>query len=82
MMKEIKKGFVYSEDIKRILEGVNSFDYKYEEIPNVETIKNVRDDFKKQINKIFNNQVTVVTEEEMLMVKKLISGDYPHCNIG
>ena len=82
MMKKIKKGFVYSEDIVRILEGVNAFDYKFDQEPSKEVIKTVREDLKVQMNKIFNNQVTVVTEEEMLMVNNLIKGDCPHCNIG
>ena len=82
MMKEIKKGFVYSEDIVRILEGVNAFDYKFDTQPSKEIIKRVREDLKVQMNKIFNNEVTVVTEDEMLMVNKLITGDCPHCNIG
>ena len=77
MMKEIKKGFVYSEDIKRILNGVNAFNYKYDAIPSEKTIKNIREDLKKQMNRIFNNQVTTVTEEEMLMVNNLIGGEYP-----
>ena len=81
-MKEIKKGFVYSEDIKRILDGVNSFDYKYDAIPSIDKIESVRYDLKKQFNQIFNNQVTVVTEDEMLMVNSFIGGEYPHCNIG
>lgn len=82
MMKEIKKGFVYSEDIERITKGVNAFDFKFDTIPTKEVIKSVREDLKIQMNKIFNNQVTVVTEDEMLMVNNLIKGDCPHCNIG
>ena len=82
MMKKIKKGFVYSEDIKRILEGVNAFDYSYDAQPTKETIESIREDLKEEMNKIFNNQVTIVSEEEMLMVNNLISGDYTHCNIG
>lgn len=82
MMKEIKKGFVYSEDIVRILEGVNAFDYKFDTLPTKKVIESVREDLKVQMNKIFNNEVTVVTEEEMLMVNNLIKGDYPHCNFG
>ena len=80
-MKEIKFGFVYSEDIKRILDGINAFDYKYDAIPSNETIINIREDLNKQINQVFNNQVTVVTEEEMLMINNLIGGEYPHCYI-
>ena len=78
-MKEIKKGFVYSEDIKRILEGVNAFDYEYDATPSIMTIEDVREDFIKQINKIFKNQVTRVTEDEMLEINNLIGGEYPHC---
>lgn len=79
MMKEIKKGFVYSEDIKRILEGVNAFDYKYDALPKEKTIEEVRESLRLQLNKIFNNEVVRVTEEEMLEVNKLIGGEYPHC---
>lgn len=82
MMKEIKKGFVYSEDIERITKGVNAFDFKFDTEPSKEVIKSVREDLKLQMDKIFNNNVTVVTEDEMLMVNKLITGDCPHCNIG
>ena len=82
MMKEIKKGFVYSEDIVRILEGVNAFDYKFDKKPSKKVIESVREDLKVQMNKIFNNQVTIVIEDEMLMINKLIKGDCPHCNIG
>jgi len=77
-MKEIKKGFVLSEDIERILNGINAFDYSYEAIPNKEIIKNVREDFKNNINQVFDS-VTIITEEEMLEVNKLIGGEYPHC---
>ncbi|MBR3117516.1 MAG: hypothetical protein IKF36_06595 [Bacilli bacterium] len=77
-MKEIKKGFVLSEDIERILNGINAFDYKYDAVPNSKIIENVRKDFKNNINQVFDN-VTIVTEEEMLEVNKLIGGEYPHC---
>ena len=41
-MKKIKKGFVLSEDIERILNGINAFDYKYDAVPNSKIIENVR----------------------------------------
>ena len=48
-MIKIKDGFVVSEDIKRILDGINAFDFKYDFIPSGETIKDQRDDFKRNI---------------------------------
>lgn len=77
-MKEIKNGFVLSEDIERILNGINAFDYSYEAVPNKEFIKNIRENFKNSINQVFD-KVTIVTEEEMLEVNNLIGGEYPHC---
>ncbi len=78
-MKKINKGIVFSEDIKRILNGINAFDYKYEYIPNDNIIKSVRENFKNDVNKIFDGNVTIITEEEMMNVNKLIGGEYPHC---
>lgn len=78
-MKEIKQGIVFSEDIKRILNGINAFDFKYPFIPNNNVINNVRENFNKETNKIFNNKVTIISEEEMLKVNNLIGGEYPHC---
>ena len=77
-MKTIKNGIVFSNDIKRILDGVNAFNYKYQFIPNKSIIETVRNSFKKETNKIFN-EVTIISEEEMLEVNKLIGGEYPHC---
>ncbi len=65
-MKTIKKGIVFSNDIKRILSGINALDYQYEVIPNDKIIESVREHFKEQTNKIFNNEVTIISEEEML----------------
>jgi len=76
-MKEIKKGIVISNDIERILNGVNAFDYKYEFIPNSSSIRDVRDDFKKDMSNIFDT--TIIEEDEMLEVNKFIGGEYPHC---
>lgn len=77
-MKEIKKGIVISNDIERILNGINAFDYKYDFIPNSGIISDVREDFRKNINSIFDN-VTIISEEEMLEVNKFVGGEYPHC---
>lgn len=77
-MKEIKKGIVISNDIERILNGINAFDYKYDFIPSSEIISDVREDFERDINSIFSD-VTIISEEEMLEVNKFIGGEYPHC---
>ncbi len=78
-MKEISKGIVFSNDIKRILNGINAYDYKYEFIPSDSIIEDVRKDFKKDVDKIFNGNVTIISESEMLEVNNLIGGEYPHC---
>ena len=53
-MRKIKKGIVFSDDIKRILSGVNAFDYQYKSIPSGSVIDIVRSDFRNDVNKIFN----------------------------
>ena len=78
-MKKINKGIVFSYDIKRILNGINAFDYKYEFVPSDRVIETLRTDFKAEVNKIFKDNVTIVSEEEMLQVNNLIRGDCPHC---
>ena len=73
------KGIIYfSEDIKRILKGTNALDYTYKGTVSDSTIESLRKDFKKDVEKIFD-QVVIYTEEEMLQVNNLIKGDYPHC---
>ena len=79
-MRMIKKGIVFSDDIKRILNGVNAFDYQYKSVPSRSVIESVRSDFRNDVNKIFNNNVTIISEEEMLGVNELIGGEYPHCD--
>ena len=81
-MKKIEEGIVFSDDIKRILSGVNAFDYKYEVIPSNSVITSVRDDFKRSVSKIFDNKVTVISEDEMMCVNNLIGCEYPHCYFG
>lgn len=78
-MRKIKKGIVFSDDIKRILSGVNAFDYQYKSIPSGSVIDIVRSDFRNDVNKIFNDEVTIISEEEMLGVNEFIGGEYPHC---
>lgn len=81
-MKKIEKGIVFSDDIKRILKGINAFDYKYSFIPNDSVIDDLRRDFKSDVNKIFKGNVTIISEEEMMEVNKLINPVYPHYNFG
>ena len=78
-MIKINKGIVFSYDIKRILNGINAFDYKYEFVPSDSIIETLRTDFKTEVNKIFKDNVTIVSEEEMMQINALINGDYPHC---
>lgn len=86
MMKTIKEGIVFSDDIKRILKGYNALNFNYENngliIPNKELIKDLRLDFKNDVNKIFNNKTVILTEEEMLESINNSIKDirrYPHC---
>lgn len=79
-MRKIKKGIVFSDDIKRILSGVNAFDYQYKSIPSGSVIDIVRYDFRNDVNKIFKGDVTIISEEEMLGVNELIGGEYSHCD--
>ena len=81
-MKKIKEGIVFSDDIKRILNGVNAFDYEYEAVPSDSVITSVRDDFKRSVSKIFDNKITIISEDEMMLVNDLIGGEYPHCYSG
>ena len=76
-MEKISKGIVFSNDIKRILHGVNAFDYKYACIPDDSIIDDVRTEFKKDTKKIFDNEVTIISEDEMMNVNNLIDGSYP-----
>lgn len=80
-MQKISKGIVFSEDINVILNGVNAFDYKYEFIPRYGIIKDIRENFKNNVNKIFNGNTVIISEEEMSKVNKFIGGEYPHCYI-
>ena len=86
-MKIINNGIVFSDDIKRILDGNNAlnFDYKKEGIitPDINFLKELRNDFKKDVNKIFNNNAIIINEDDMLdSINKSIFDvirRYPHC---
>lgn len=80
-MKKISEGIVFSEDIKRILNGVNAFKFKYDFKPSDDVIREVRDDFRREVSNIFD-RVEIISEEDMMRVNDLIGGGYPHCNFG
>ena len=80
-MEKISKGIVFSEDIKRILNGVNAFEFKYSFKPSDSVISEVRDDFRRDVNNIFD-EVVIISEEDMMRVNDLIGGGYTHCNFG
>lgn len=69
-MKIIKEGIVFSNDIFTILKGNNALNYSYErnglKIPSEKDIEKLRVDFKKDVNRIFNNKVEIISEEEMI----------------
>lgn len=85
-MKKIKEGIVFSNDIKRILNGYNAINYSYNQqgiiIPNDYFIESLRQDFENTVNKIFT-KTTTITEEEMLdsIYTSILPflGRYPHC---
>ena len=80
-MKKISEGIVFSEDIKRILNGVNAFKFKYDFKPRESVIDEVREDFRRDVNGIFD-KVVIIREEDMMRVNDLIGGGYPHRNFG
>ena len=85
-MKKINDCIVFSDDIERILKGNNALDFNYEEkgmiIPSINFIDGLRNSFKKNVDKIFNNKTLIITEDEMLESllesTKDIYGRYPH----
>ena len=80
-MEKISEGIVFSEDIKRILNGVNAFKFKYDFKPSDDVIREVRDDFRREVSTIFD-RVVIISEEDMMRVNDLIGGGYPHRNFG
>ena len=76
-MKEIKKGIVFSYDMKKIVNGENALKYQYPKVPPKEAIESLREDFTREVKKYFKN-VSIITEEEMESITNLIEGRYPH----
>ena len=85
-MKTIKKGIVFSNDIYTILKGYNAINFSYNKIgitiPDKNFITNLRNDFAYTVNKIFNDNTTIVSEEEMknCIYKSIqdVIGRFPH----
>ena len=68
-MKRIDNGIVFSYDINRIMEGQNALGFSYNDkgliVPNANQIQNLRDDFEKDVNRIFEGKVTILSENDM-----------------
>ncbi len=86
MMKSIKDGIVFSNDIVRIMQGNNALQFNYQEfciLPSDNFFRSLREDFYNSTSKIFGGKVTVIEEEEMLegMYSSIqdVIGRYPHC---
>lgn len=84
-MERIKEGIVFSNDIYRILCGHNALDFDYSDknivIPRKKFIKTLREDFKKDVERIFP-KVTIISEGDMLLYINQSISDvyrrYPH----
>ncbi|MBR6949841.1 MAG: hypothetical protein IKH54_06640 [Bacilli bacterium] len=84
-MERIKEGIVFSNDIYRILCGYNALDFDYSDknivIPRKKFIKTLREDFKKDVERIFP-KVTIISEGDMLLYINQSISDvyrrYPH----
>ena len=57
------------------------FKFKYDFKPSDNVIKEVRDDFRRDVNSIFSD-VVIISEEDMMRVNNLIGSEYPHRNFG
>lgn len=68
-MRRIDNGIVFSNDIYRILNGKNALDFNYKErgmvIPSKDEINFLRENFKKDVNRIFEGQVEIIEEKDM-----------------
>ena len=73
----IEKGIVFSEDIDRIFDGINAFDFNYQFRPSKETIRYDRKDFRQDTCRIFRNNVTIVSEDQMMDVNNLFDRTIP-----
>lgn len=68
-MKKVEKGIVFSNDIYRILKGINAIDFSYRDsgmvIPSENDIDVLRNDFEKDVRRMFKGDVTIFSEDEM-----------------
>ncbi len=68
-MEIFKKGVVISNDINLILQGKNALKFNYQEnglyVPDKNFIEDLRDDFKKECFKAYQNDVNIVSEDAM-----------------
>lgn len=85
-MEKVESGIVFSNDIYRILKGINALDFNYEKngmrIPSEAQIEKLRRDFEKDVSRIFDGNVTIFSENRMedFLYRALIDVlDYPHC---
>ena len=85
-MKKVEEGIVFSNDIYSILRGVNALNFDYRGrgmmLPIEEEIQKIRQDFLKDVKRIFNGNVTIFSEAEMedfLYWSLCDVLDYPHC---
>lgn len=85
-MKKVEEGIVFSYDIYRILKGINALDFDYRKnglsIPTEDEIRKVRNDFEKDVKRIFYGKVTIFGEEKMedFLYRSLDDVlEYPHC---
>lgn len=89
-MKKINDCIVFSDDINKILEGNNALNFNYQEkgivLPSSSFIKDLRLDFKKDVDKIFKNKTLIISEAEMdeslENCLKDVFGRYPHSFFG
>ena len=84
-MKKVEEGIVFSNDIYSILKGINALDFDYRGkgimIPTEAEIQKVRNDFLKDVNRMFEGKVTIFSEAEMedfLYWSLCDVLDYPH----
>lgn len=79
-MKKIENGIVFSEDIELILNGNNALNYSYKDngiiIPDKTFIKNLRMDFYKLAKLVYNTNIVIVTEQEMIDAMNNIVNEY------
>ena len=88
-MEKVEDGIVFSYDIYRILKGINALDFDYQKnglsIPTEDEIEKLRNDFEKDVKRMFNENVTIFSEEKMedFLYDSLTDVlEYPHRNFG